>query len=73
MNFSHGVYAKVEFNTRPNGYKSTYFCDSSEGLYDKIEYKFGHELATDASSWSEVASVGEKYEHENFIIEMVEV
>ena len=73
MKFSKGVYARVEFNTSQKGYLRTLLADCSEDLYDKIEYDFGHEVAADASSWAEVASIGEEYEHENFIIEMVEV
>lgn len=73
MKFSNGVYAKVEFKTQSKGYKSTHFSGCSEDLYDEIEYYFGHETAAEASSWAELASTGEKYEHEEFVIEMVEV
>ena len=73
MNFSNGVYARVEFNTESKGYRRTLFSDCSEDLYDALEYDFGHEVAADASSWAEIACIGEKYEHEEFIIEMVEV
>ena len=73
MRFTYGVYARVAFNTGQNGYLRTSFTDCSEDLYDIIEYNFGHEVAADASSWAEVACIGEKYEHETFIIEMVEV
>ena len=73
MRFSHGVYARVEFNTEAKGYRRTSFTDCSEELYDILEYDFGHEVAVEASSWAELASIGEKYEHEDFIIEMVEV
>lgn len=73
MRFSNGVYARVEFNTEAKGYRRTLFTDCSEDLYDNLECDFGHEVAADASSWAEVASIGEKYEHEEFIIEMVEV
>lgn len=73
MKFSHGVYARVEFNTSQKGYLRTLFADCSEDLYNNLEYDFGHEVAADTSSWAEVACIGEKYEHEKFIIEMVEV
>lgn len=73
MRFSKSVYAKVKFNTEANGYISAHFIGCSEDLYDELEPMFGHELAVDASCWAELACVGEEYEHEEFIIEMVEV
>lgn len=73
MRFSNGVYAKVELKTQSKRYKSTHFSGCSEDLYDEIEYHFGHETAAEASSWAEVASIGEVHEHDEFIIEMVEV
>ena len=73
MRFSDGVYARVEFNTESKGYRKTLFTAYSEYLYDDLEYDFDHEVAADASSWAEVACIGEKYEHEEFIIEMVEI
>ena len=73
MRFSKGVYAKVEFKTQSKGYKSTHFSGCSEDLYDEIEYHFGHEVAAEVSSWAELASVGEEYEHDEFIVKMVEV
>ena len=73
MRFSHDVYAKVKFNTESQGYISALLIGCSEDLYDELEPIFGHELAADASSWTELACIGEEYEHEEFIIEMVEV
>ena len=73
MKFSHGVYAQVEFVPETKNYHSTYLAGCSEDLYDYLEYKFGHEVAADASSWAELACVGEEYEHEEFTLTMVEL
>ena len=73
MKFSKGIYARVEFNVESRGYRKILLADRSEDLYDNLEYEFGHEVAVEASSWAEVASIGEEYEHEEFIVEMVEV
>ena len=73
MRFSKDVYAKVKFNTVPRGYISAHLIGCSEDLYDELEPIFGHELAASASSWAELACIGEEYEHDEFIIEMVEV
>ena len=68
MRFSFGVMARVVYNNYPN--VGNCYKDSRD-VYDAIEYQFGHDIAVDASSWTELACVGEIYEHDEFTIEMV--
>ena len=71
MKYSFGVGAKVVFIDTPN--VASIYKDSND-VYDAIEYATGHEVAVEASCWTELTCVGEApYEHEKFIIEMVEV
>ena len=71
MRYSFGIGAKVVFADNPN--VASIFKDSRD-VYNVIEYAMGHEVAVGASCWTELACVGEApYEHEKFIIEMVEV
>jgi hypothetical protein len=69
MKFSFGVMARVVFNDTPN--IGSCYKDSRD-VYDAIEYQFGHEVAIGASCWTELACVGEIYEHDEFTIEMIE-
>lgn len=68
MKFSFGVMARIVCNDVPN-IGSCY--KDSQDVYDMIEYQFGHNVAASASSWTELACVGEVYEHDEFTIEMV--
>ena len=70
MKFSFGVRAKLKYNDTPN--VASYLKDT-EDVYDIIEDEFGPEVAISASSWTELACVGEIYEHDKFTIEMVDV
>lgn len=68
MRFSFGVMARVVYNDTPN--IRNFFKDSRD-VYDIIEYQFGHDVAASASSWTELACVGEIYEHDEFTMKMV--
>ena len=70
MKYSFGVGARVVYVDTPN--IGSIYKDSID-VYDNIEYQFGHDVAASASSWTELACIGEVYEHKNFKIEMVEV
>ena len=69
MKFSFGVNAKLKYSDTPN--VASYLKDT-EDVDEIIEDEFGPEVAISASSWTELACVGEVYEHEQFTIEMVE-
>lgn len=77
--FDKGIYAQVtlksEIELKENGEAETSeshcFADSGS-VYDFLIDNFDHEIAADAESWTEFASVGEFYEDENFEIEMIE-
>lgn len=69
MRFSFGVMARVVFNDSTN--IGSCYKDSRD-VYDAIEYQFGHEVAVGASCWTELACVGEIYEHDEFTIEMID-
>lgn len=69
MRFSFGVIARVVCSDSPN--VGSCYKDSRD-VYDAIEYQFGHEVAESASCWTEIACVGEIYEHDKFTVEMVE-
>lgn len=69
MKFSFGVGAKLKYSDTPN--VASYLKDT-EDVYEIIEYEFGPEVAISASSWTELACVGEVYEHNQFTIEMVD-
>lgn len=68
MRFDRGVYAQIVFK---DGSKNGYFADS-QSVYDRLIDNFSHDVAVEAESWTEMACVGEVYEHDDFIIEMVE-
>ena len=70
MKFSYGVEAKLIFTKDPH---CAYYYKESYGLYERLEPIVGHDDAEDAMCWAEMAYVGLDYEHEEFIIEMVEV
>jgi hypothetical protein len=71
MRYNFGVGAKVVFADIPN--VASIYKDSLD-VYDAIEYAMGHDVAVEASCWTELACVGEApYENEKFTIEMVEV
>lgn len=77
--FSNGVYAQVtlksEIAAKQNGEvlnsESHSFADSGS-VYDFLIDMFPHEIAAEAESWTELASVGDFYENEYFEIEMME-
>lgn len=70
MKFSFGVMAKLKYSNTPN--VASYLKDT-EDVYDIIEDEFGSDVAISASSWTELACVGEVYEHDQFTIEMVDM
>lgn len=70
MKYSFGVGARVVYIDTQN--IGSIYKDSRD-VYDIIEYQFGHDVAASASSWTELACVGEIYEHKDFTIKMVEV
>lgn len=77
--FDSGVYAQVtlknEIDLKGNGEiktsSSNYFADSGS-VYDFLIDHFDHETCANAESWTELASVGEWYEDDDFEIEMME-
>ena len=69
MTFSYGVCAKVTLTKEPN---YSYYYRNSRAVYDKLEEYVGHYDAVEAEGWTEMACVGEMYEQDEFIIEMVE-
>lgn len=66
QSFSNGVYAKItlknnietEQDSETVNSKSHYFADSGS-VYDFLIDIFPHEVAAEAESWTELASVGE--------------
>lgn len=70
MKFSYGVEARLVFTKDP---RYAYYYSESYDIYEKLEPVVGHEIAEKAMCWAEMACVGMDYEHEAFIIEMVEV
>lgn len=81
--FSKGVYAQVTLKSKielkENGEvkfsESHYFADSGsvyDFLIDYAKDETDADIIADAESWTELASVGEIYENDNFEIEMVE-
>lgn len=76
--FDSGVYAQVtlksEIKLKENGEVKTskghYFADSGS-VYDFLIDYFDHDIAAEAESWTEIASVGNFYENEYFGIEMI--
>jgi hypothetical protein len=69
MKFSNGVYAQVTFKEDIS--ESHYFYDS-QSVYDCLIDRFDHNTAAEAESWTELASVGDWYEADDFEIEMME-
>ena len=69
---------KIYYAVTPtNGIAAGYTRYANEGdsskVYDLVmELTESHEMAADASSWCELASVGEVYDGEGFRIEIVE-
>lgn len=79
QSFSKGLYAQItlksDIATKQNvevlNRVSHYFADGGS-VYDFLIDMFPHEVAAEAESWAELASVGEFYENEYFEIEMME-
>ena len=69
MRFSSGVFAKVTLKDCVGG--SSYFYDS-RSVYDLLIDYFDHDTAANAEGWTELACVGDLYEDDEFIIEMME-
>ena len=69
MRFSYGVYAQVTLKECVG--ISHHFYDS-RSVYDFLIDYFNHNTAMEAESWTELASVGEWYETDDFEIEMME-
>jgi hypothetical protein len=70
MDFSYGVKAMVTLTKEP---EYSYYYGNSRDVYDKLEPYVGHYEAAEAEGWTEMACIGEIYEQDEFIIEMVEV
>ena len=70
MRYSRGLEAKIIFK---DDQSCAYYCRSSEGVYDMLEPKIGHDYAEDAACWSEMAAIDDYYSHDDFTVEMVEV
>ena len=68
MRFSRGVYAQITFK---DGSQGGYFADS-RSVYDRLIDNFDHNTAAEAEGWTEMACVGERYEDDDFEIEMME-
>ena len=76
--FDKGIYAQVtlksEIDLKGNGEIKTssshYFLDSGS-VYDFLIDHFNHDIAAEAESWTELATVGDFYESEYFEIEMM--
>ena len=73
MRFDREVYASVALKSeiKDNSNKSHCFYDS-RSVYDFLIDHFDYDTAVSAESWTELASVGERYEDEGFEIEMME-
>ena len=73
MRFDRGVYASVKLKSeiKENSSKRHWFYDS-RSVYDFLIDHFDGDTAASAESWTELASVGERYENEGFEIEMME-
>ena len=73
MRFDREVYASVTLkrDIKENSSESHYFYDS-RSVYDFLIYYFDHDTCAKAESWTELASVGEWYEDDDFEIEMME-
>jgi len=79
MRFEKGIYAQVTLknemiykdNTEVEYSGSHYFADS-QSVYDLLIDYFDCDTAADAESWTELASVGDFYENDDFEIEMME-
>lgn len=69
MKFSYGVYAQLTFK---DDVSVSYYLYDSESVYDHLADRCGHDIAEDASSWTEMACVGDWYEDSEFEIEMME-
>lgn len=70
MKLSYGVVARVTLTEFPD---CSYYYGISRDVYDKLEPYVGHYDAAEAEGWTEMACVGDIYEQDEFIIEMVEV
>lgn len=73
MKFNRGIYASVTLkkDIEENCSESHYFYDS-QSVYDFLIDHFDHNTCANAESWTELASVGEWYEDDDFEIEMME-
>ena len=79
MKFSNGVYAQVTLrkemvcdeNNEIVASGSHYFYDSRD-VYDFLIDIFPHEVCANAEAWTELASVGDFYENDDFEVEMME-
>ena len=69
MKVSKGVYAQVTLKQDIS--ESCYFYNCGS-VYDFLEERFGHYLAENASSWVELACVGDIYEDDDIEIEIME-
>ena len=80
IRFDKGVYAQItlknEIDLKGNGEIKTSsshcFADSGSVYGFLINNFFDHDIAAEAGSWTELASVGDFYENAYFEIEMME-
>jgi hypothetical protein len=73
MRFSHGVYAQLTFKKDiEEDCSMSYYLYDSRDVYEHLVEQFGHDRAANAEAWTELASVGEWYEDDDFEIEMME-
>jgi hypothetical protein len=72
MKFSNGVVAKITFKETLAHRGYVMICTDSREIYDSLVDRFGHDVAASAEGWTELASVGEWYEEDEFEIEMME-
>lgn len=77
--FSNGVYAQItlknEIELKENGeikFSVSHCFADSGSVYDFLIDYVDCDTAADAESWTELASVGEFYENDDFEIEMIE-
>lgn len=69
MNISKGVYVQV---TLKEDISTSYHFYNCRRVYDFLNKRFGHNLAGKASSWVELACVGDIYEDDDIEIEIME-
>lgn len=72
MKFSNGVVAAITFKETLVHRGYIIVCTDSKEVYESLVKRFGHDVAASAEGWTELASIGEWYEEDEFEIEMME-